>query len=502
MSSDGFVRDSWFELLVIQYLGNELDQLGCEKLDAALQGSLPKRKRFVEICFQSSLFKETLEKRIAEKCSGAWQPDGWTILSDVIELEQEVARLKREKVALAEQVSLDERGLEKGQLQKNKADSNGFGVPKLFFYAAMLMVMVILGLSFYYEKQGTSPRHVLEPTATKNYYIARIESTKDCVWGQDYTKNQRLLVGELHLIKGKAKLIFENNAEVELVGPIKMTLVSSNEFTVAHGQFSAYCPEEAVGFVVNVPRGQIVDRGTWFNVRVEESGATYVDVDAGDVDVSSVDADGCVLQTVHIGVDQSAVLNSDSKGIRAYKEYDVPVVSTGHHMRMGVPDRHWRVTVSNEKRGGFKPGPVYVKRVSGLADPLASLDRSNTAQWVGLSLQDVVRENLATYVYRTDFKLSGYELETVRIDCKFAADDLVTRIRINGVDIAVPKQANYWSKKQLSSLVIQQYLLEGNNRLEFDVRNGEKYEAGQDNYTGLIVFLSGRGMKLVSPRED
>jgi hypothetical protein len=105
----------------------------------------------------------------------------------------------------------------------------------------------------------------------------------------------RLKPGVLAIGEGKLQLEFLKGAQVVLVGPAELHILSSEAATLTAGRAAARIPESARGFVLNSPDAAIVDLGTEFAVSVDEQGQSEVHVVEGEVEVSLLGDDGNTL---------------------------------------------------------------------------------------------------------------------------------------------------------------------------------------------------------------
>ncbi len=105
----------------------------------------------------------------------------------------------------------------------------------------------------------------------------------------------RLKPGVLAIGDGKVELEFLKGAQVVLVGPAELHILSSEAATLIAGRAAARVPETARGFVLNAPDTAIADLGTEFAVSVDDQGQSEVHVVEGEVEVSLLGDDGNTL---------------------------------------------------------------------------------------------------------------------------------------------------------------------------------------------------------------
>lgn len=122
--------------------------------------------------------------------------------------------------------------------------------------------------------------------------VAQLVEMRNCVWPGNRRPEIDLKAGPLRLIEGMVKLRFTSGAEVTLTGPMRFDLRSANSGFLHTGDLFAHVPKPAVGFAVQTPTAKVVDLGTEFDIRVDESGATDVSVREGSVEVEQLRKDG------------------------------------------------------------------------------------------------------------------------------------------------------------------------------------------------------------------
>ena len=128
-------------------------------------------------------------------------------------------------------------------------------------------------------------------------FVAQLIRQQNCVWALndplgsgDQSRPQTLTRGQsLQLVSGVADIRFGSGVRLALKGPAKFQVDSSGRCTLDEGQLRAMVPARAVGFIVQTPSIQVIDRGTEFGVEVGKSGETAVRVHVGRVDLAPRD---------------------------------------------------------------------------------------------------------------------------------------------------------------------------------------------------------------------
>ncbi|HAY79835.1 MAG TPA: hypothetical protein DCY79_08520 [Planctomycetaceae bacterium] len=128
-----------------------------------------------------------------------------------------------------------------------------------------------------------SPSELLLPVAT-------LVRESDAVWRK---RPESWLAGQpVELVSGAIELEMKAGAEVTVQGPARFQLDSPHQVKLTSGHLHAVVPRKAIGFTVQTPASQVVDLGTEFDVTVDDQGATGVQVQRGEVELTSKTAEG------------------------------------------------------------------------------------------------------------------------------------------------------------------------------------------------------------------
>lgn len=119
----------------------------------------------------------------------------------------------------------------------------------------------------------------------------------DNVLNDDVFVGQRFKPGVLHLKEGGVQIEFMSGAVLALEGPAELHIESKDLATLVAGQVNASVPDRARGFVLNAPDAAVVDLGTEFGVRIDQSGVAEVEVLSGEVQLSLLGDDGSTLRS-------------------------------------------------------------------------------------------------------------------------------------------------------------------------------------------------------------
>lgn len=101
--------------------------------------------------------------------------------------------------------------------------------------------------------------------------------------------------GKIHIRSGAVEITFFSGARVSLEGPCVFVLKSDFHATLLEGRLTAQVPQQAIGFTVHTPTGQLRDLGTSFAVHVDPGGVSDVHVLDGQVEAASRDGSTVVM---------------------------------------------------------------------------------------------------------------------------------------------------------------------------------------------------------------
>lgn len=115
----------------------------------------------------------------------------------------------------------------------------------------------------------------------------------------------RLKPGIIRIDSGELQLEFVGGAVLALAGPAELHIKSKDAATLVSGSANTRVPRRARGFVLNAPNMAIVDLGTEFGVRIDQSGTSEVEVTSGEVQLSLIGEDGNTLLSQLVGETES-----------------------------------------------------------------------------------------------------------------------------------------------------------------------------------------------------
>jgi ferric-dicitrate binding protein FerR (iron transport regulator) len=124
--------------------------------------------------------------------------------------------------------------------------------------------------------------------------LVRLTRSIDCQWkGKAPSLDGDLPPGSrFELADGLAEFRFASGIRVTVQGGTDLTVVGRSQVRLNAGALIADVPPAGVGFRVETPAGSVIDLGTWFQVKVERSATTIVEMYEGAVNVIPADALG------------------------------------------------------------------------------------------------------------------------------------------------------------------------------------------------------------------
>jgi hypothetical protein len=245
---------------------------------------------------------------------------------------------------------------------------------------------------------------------------------------------------------GAIELTFDSGAVVVVSAPSQVVVVDRNTLALATGSVAAHVPAPAVGFTVVAAGLSVVDRGTNFGVRTADAdAAAELDVFDGVVDATAI-GPGAASTPVRVTAGHAVRHDSGVAGqgivgaayepgafTRDVARVRVPLRlhGTGVGVTPGADDPLWQI-VSVPNDPAFKPRPASV--TWGFSTNYAQ--NPPDGRWVSTApgMPDAPGGD---FVFRTTVDLTGYDPATVEITAHAGADDNVSAVRINDVDVGL-----------------------------------------------------------------
>jgi hypothetical protein len=165
------------------------------------------------------------------------------------------------------------------------------------------------------------------------------------------------------------------------------------------------------------------------------------------------------------------------------KRVSIRLFNSGQGLKEGDPDPHWQIAAVS-KDSNFRKRPATVTVAQSVWLP----NQPESSQWISATGDGSAAPGDAVFTFRTEFQLTGVLPYTAVLRGRFAADNHVLAIRLNGQSVPVPRHgADCYSF--LMSFTAARGFVEGSNVLEIDVENTSPDRT--PNPMGLRVELDG-----------
>lgn len=128
--------------------------------------------------------------------------------------------------------------------------------------------------------------------ATMPGQFVTLTMIEDPVWERKSLVGDRLGDEIIRLFAGSVELTFDQGAVVAVDGPVEFRPRATGQLELRRGRLLASVPQKAIGFTVSTPTSKIVDLGTEFEVAVNDTGESDVQVLKGEVEVAPVLEEG------------------------------------------------------------------------------------------------------------------------------------------------------------------------------------------------------------------
>jgi hypothetical protein len=320
--------------------------------------------------------------------------------------------------------------------------------------------------------------------------VARLINTSEARWaigshsprlGDDLEPGR-----ELVLLSGLAEVMFESGVRALLQGPATMEIGSQKSACLRQGKLTVTVVDpDGHGFAVYTPGMKYTDLGTEFGVSVAKDGTQEVLVFRGKVQAEArgpESADGgmgrlgdgekektaanSISPSPHLPISPSPhpPISPSSLVLAAHEAIRVagpdkpieriaaneklfvrsqlppepfPLFSTGADLDRGAADPHWElVAISTDP--SFRPQQAVVMDQSGCNN---APDARDKAQWLSIGRNAKDMPDGCRWTFRTRFDLTGFDPATARIEGRFAADDFLVELRVNGTRMPLPSVA-------------------------------------------------------------
>ncbi|MEI6644500.1 MAG: LamG-like jellyroll fold domain-containing protein [bacterium] len=156
--------------------------------------------------------------------------------------------------------------------------------------AASVALLLGVGAVLRFQSQGGRQEVTGRAFVSRPDEVATLVNAVKCLWGtsrQATAVGTRLTCGTVQLVQGLCEIEFDSGARMILEGPSVLEIQSRDRAFLRTGAVTCMVPKKAIGFVVQTPSSRVVDFGTEFGIRAEESGASQVHTFTGLVKVES-----------------------------------------------------------------------------------------------------------------------------------------------------------------------------------------------------------------------
>ncbi|MBI1368438.1 MAG: hypothetical protein GC162_07260 [Planctomycetes bacterium] len=177
-----------------------------------------------------------------------------------------------------------------------------------FIFKAAIAALIMLAATLLYVFVPFTPHSALPAphSAAPASYAMLSDMSPDAIFADGERSLGEGLNTPIRLTAGRAQVMFESTAVVDLTGPCEFEMTGPNRARLEAGQMEAYCRPQARGFTIDLPGSvRIVDRGTRFALDVP-GGATartmtmvvrqgHVDASVGDATPLNFAAGECLV---------------------------------------------------------------------------------------------------------------------------------------------------------------------------------------------------------------
>lgn len=134
--------------------------------------------------------------------------------------------------------------------------------------------------------------------------------------------------GTLKIPHGQIKLEFFSGAQITIIGPAEIEMISRSAATLRSGRATAQIPESAIDFVINSPEAAVVDLGTEIGIQVDKDNSTDLEVIKGKVKVSQLANPGNSNSSKHVKKSQRPHVDQNKIAARNKIDRSTTLVET------------------------------------------------------------------------------------------------------------------------------------------------------------------------------
>jgi hypothetical protein len=496
MASDPAVVERWLELSELHVLSHRL--LG--QPDQLIPMSPHAGSTRTELPAMASLDAKGLMQQLVDQTQESCR------------LAEAAARAERELQAKQEQLDHDAR---RGRQVPGLSGSGMLFIPQPLAWAglAAAVVLLLVMVSFVVRSSGDD-RLPQTPVAAQDgnkpqpqeqaVAAATLTAEYDAHWvGSAPRVGEALHAGlRLTLDAGRAEVTTLDGAIAVLEAPCSFEMIDRNAMLLHNGSMVGICETEAAqGFLVRTPSMDVIDLGTRFGVEASAEGEAQVHVIEGLVKAVASDAPQDT-EPVLLSMGESARVSEradaiikvelDSDRYAPRMPPKIQLLATGHGLTINQIDPNWQIV---EIDGALldRPQALRVESNAVYRNVYAKLsDRVGSTQHIAW-MPDQQPEKVGgfiTYTFRTHVSIpDSIDPETAEISLRCVADNQLLAIRVNGetIPISTPEEMDQYKKDIVNSLVLNQHLAAGLNKIEFVVANHALPEAPGAGFVGLML---------------
>jgi hypothetical protein len=152
--------------------------------------------------------------------------------------------------------------------------------------AAACLALVALGGALWLAQQNKSNDRPQDDTIARIVNVSGVEWAKGA---EQFNPWSHIAPGDrLEFRRGMMNLFINSGVELLVEGPAEMEFASLDRVIVTEGKLAARVGPDAIGFQIDTPHANVIDRGTVFGITVDSTRQTDVMVYDGIVDLDVV----------------------------------------------------------------------------------------------------------------------------------------------------------------------------------------------------------------------
>jgi len=150
---------------------------------------------------------------------------------------------------------------------------------------AACLLLAVAGM-LWWSAAGRNVADASQPTSGHAARVVNVSNVEWSVGAKQYDEWSFVEPGDsLRIERGLVNLFVDNGAELLIEGPADVDFVSLGKVFARKGKLAARVSPSAIGFSIETPHANVIDRGTSFGMSVDENSRTDVVVYEGMVDL-------------------------------------------------------------------------------------------------------------------------------------------------------------------------------------------------------------------------